>query len=90
MELENQIVEELKTYSTAQQIQVNSWGDNIEFTLYELKWTIDAILQHMGFYHKTENPCVMMRVLKIPVLDSSRSPALRGSSTLLGYPVVFS
>ena len=21
-----------------------------------------AILQHMGFYHTTENPCVMMRV----------------------------
>ena len=37
------------------------WGVNIEFTLYELKWTIDAILQHMGFYHTTENPCVMMR-----------------------------
>ena len=29
-------------------------------------------------------------MLKIPVLDSSRSPALRGSSTLLGYPVIFS
>ena len=29
-------------------------------------------------------------VLKIPVLYSSRSPALRGSSTLLGYPVIFS
>ena len=38
------------------------WGVNIEFTLYELKWTIDAIWQHMGFYHTTENPCVMMRV----------------------------
>ena len=38
------------------------WGVNIEFTLYELKCTIDAILQHMGFYHTTENPCVMMRV----------------------------
>ena len=35
---------------------------NIEFTLYELKWTIDDILQHMGFYPTTENPCVMMRV----------------------------
>ena len=41
---------------------VNSWGVNIEFTLYELKCTIDAILQHMGFYHTTVNPCVMMRV----------------------------
>ena len=27
---------------------------------------------------------------KIPVLDSSRSPVLRGSSTLLGSPVIFS
>ena len=53
------------TYSTDQQIfkfKVNSWKVNIEFTLYELKCTIDAILQHMGFYHTTENPCVMMRV----------------------------
>ena len=25
------------------------WGVNIEFTLYEQKWTIDAILQHIGF-----------------------------------------
>ena len=41
------------------------WGVNIQFTLYELKWTIDAILQHMGFYHTTENPCVMMRVNNI-------------------------
>ena len=38
------------------------WGVDIEFTLYELKWTIDAILQHMGFYHTTDNPCVKMRV----------------------------
>ena len=30
-------------------------------SLYELKCTIHAILQHMGFYHTTENPCVMMR-----------------------------
>ena len=37
-------------------------GVNIRFTLYELKCTIDAILQHMGFYHTTENPCVMIRV----------------------------
>ena len=29
-------------------------------------------------------------VLKIPVLDSSRSPALRGSLTLLGSPVISS
>ena len=65
MEIENRKVEVLITYSTEQQIfkfKVNSWGVNIEFTLYELKWTIDAILQHMGFYHTTENPCIMMRV----------------------------
>ena len=65
MEIESRKVEGLITYSTEQQIfkfKVNSWGVNIEFTFYELKWTIDAILQHMGFYHTTENPCVMMRV----------------------------
>ena len=63
--------EGLITYSTDQQIfqfKVNSgssqelWGVNTDFSTYELKWTIDAILQHMGFYPTTENPCVMMRV----------------------------
>ena len=65
IEIANRDVEGLITYSTDQQIfifKVNSWGVNIEYTLYELKCTIDAILQHMGFYHTTENPCVMMRV----------------------------
>ena len=64
IEIENRKIEGLITYSTDQQIfkfKVNSWGVNIEFTLYELKCTIHAILQHMGFYHTTENPCVMMR-----------------------------
>ena len=64
IEIENRKVEGLITYSTDQQIfkfKVNSWGVNIEFTLYELKCTIHAILKHMGFYHTTENPCVMMR-----------------------------
>ena len=64
MEIENRKVEGLITYSTDQQIfkfKVNSWGVSIEFTLYEPKCTIHAILQHMGFYHTTENPCVMMR-----------------------------
>ena len=37
------------------------WGVNADFISYELKWTIDAILQHMHFYPTTENPCVMMR-----------------------------
>ena len=65
IEIENRKVEGLITYSTDQQIfifKVNSWGVNIEFTLYELKCTIHAILQHMGCYHTTVNPCVMMRV----------------------------
>ena len=64
IEIENRKVEGLITYSTDQQMfkfKVNSWGVNIEFTLDELKCTIHAILQHMGFYHTTENPCVMMR-----------------------------
>ena len=67
LEIENRKIEGLITYSTDQQIfkvKVNSgssqelWGVNTDFTSYELKWTIDAILQHMGFYHTTENPCV--------------------------------
>ena len=64
IEMENRKVKGLITYSTDQQIfkfKVNSWGVNIEFTLYELKCMINAILQHMGFYHTTENPCVIMR-----------------------------
>ena len=71
IEIENRKVEVLITYSTEQQtfkFKVNSgnnqelWGVNIQFTLYELTCTIDAILQHMGLYPRTENPCVMMRV----------------------------
>ena len=65
IEIENRKVEGLITYSTDQQIfkfKVNSWGINTEFTLYELKCTVHAILQHMGFYHTTENPCVKTRV----------------------------
>ena len=64
IEIGNRIVEGFITYSTDQQIfkfKVNSWGVNIEFTSYELKYAIHAILQHMGFYHTTENPCVIMR-----------------------------
>ena len=65
IEIENRKVEGLITYSTEQQIfkfKVNSWRVNIEFTFYELKCTIHAILQHMGFYHTTDNPCIKMRV----------------------------
>ena len=71
IEIETRKVEGPITYSTEQQIfkfKVNSgtnqefWGVNTDFSSYELKWTIDAILQHKGFYPTTENPCVMMRV----------------------------
>ena len=67
MEIENRKDE---GYSTDQQIfkfKFNSgssqelWGVNTDFSTYELKWKIDAILQHTGSYHTTENPCVMMR-----------------------------
>ena len=37
------------------------WGVYIDFQSIHSKWTIDAILQHMGFYVTTENPNVMMR-----------------------------
>ena len=70
VKVENRKVEGLITYSTDQQIfklKVNSrtdqevWGVYIEFQSIHSKWTIDAILQHIGFYATTENPNVMMR-----------------------------
>ena len=36
-------------------------GVYIHFQSIHSKWTIDAILQHMGFYITTENPNLMMR-----------------------------
>ena len=63
-------MEGLITYSVDQLIfkfKVNSrsiqelWGVYIVLISYHSKWTIDAILQHMGFYSPTENPNVMMR-----------------------------
>ena len=69
MQSENPKVEGFITYSTDQQIfklKVNSetdqevWGVYIDFQSIHSKWTIDAILQHMGFYVTTENPNVMM------------------------------
>ena len=68
--VENREVQGLITYSTDQHIfnlQVNSatdqevWGVYIDFQSLHNKWTIDAILQHMGFYVRTENSNVMMR-----------------------------
>ena len=70
VKVENRKVEGLITYSTEQQIfklKVNSgsdqevWGVYIDFQSIHSKWTIDAILQHMGFYIRTENPNVLMR-----------------------------
>ena len=70
VKVENRKVEGLITYSIDQQIfkvMVNSgtdqevWGVYIDFQSIHNKWTIDAILQHMGFYVTTENPNVMMR-----------------------------
>ena len=37
------------------------WGVYIDIQSIHSKWTIDAILQHMGFYATTENPNVMMK-----------------------------
>ena len=70
VKVENQKVELLITYSTDQQIfkfKVNSGTDQEVFGVYidihsiHSKWTIDAILQHMGLYVTTENPNVMMK-----------------------------
>ena len=51
MEIGNQKVERLMIYLREQQIfnfQVNCWGVDIEFTLYELGCTINAMMQHMS------------------------------------------
>ena len=64
VKVENRKVEGLITYSTDQQIfkfKVEVWGVYIDFQSIHSKWTIDAILQHMGFYVTTENPNLMMR-----------------------------
>ena len=70
VKVENRKVEGLITYSTGQQklkLKVNSrtdqevWEVYIDFQSIHSKWTIDAILQHMGFYVTTGNPNVMMR-----------------------------
>ena len=42
-------------------INLELWGVNVDCNSYDQKWTIDGILQNMGFYPPTENPCVMMR-----------------------------
>ena len=64
-------IEKSKGSQPIQQIDrySNSWlilglskkmGRYIDFQSIHKKWTIDALLQHMGFYATTENPCVMM------------------------------
>ena len=63
VKVKNRKVEGLITYSTDQQIfklKVNSgtdqevWGVYIHFQSIHSKWTIDAILQHIGFYVTTD------------------------------------
>ena len=70
VKVKNRKVEGLITYSNYQQIfkfKVSSGADQevlgvyIDFQSIHSKWTIDAILQHMGFYVTTENPNLMMR-----------------------------
>ena len=60
----------LITYSTDQRIfkfrvisGINQevWEPYIDFQSIHSKWTVDTILQHIGFYATTENPNVMMR-----------------------------
>ena len=74
IEIEKRKVEGLITYSTDQQIfkfKVNSWEVNIEFTLYELKCTIHAILQHsvrhsLGNQARSLWKCLMQHFLLFP------------------------
>ena len=70
VKVENRKVEGLITYSTDLQIfklKINSgtdpevWGVYIDFQSIHSKWTIYAILQHMGFHATTENQNVVMR-----------------------------
>ena len=70
VKVKNRKVEGLITYSTDHRIfkfKVNCgtdqevWGVYIDFQSIHSKWTVDAILQHIGFYVTTENPNVMMR-----------------------------
>ena len=44
------------------------WGVYIDIQSIHSKWTIDAILQHMGFYATTENPNVMMNISHIYII----------------------
>ena len=51
---------------------------------------LTSILWRPASTHTLKTDLSQKSFLKIPVLDSSRSPALRGSSNLLGSPVIFS
>ena len=66
VKVKNRKVEGLITNSTDQQIfklKVNSgtdqeiWGVYIDFQSIHSKWTIDAILQHMGFCNNKKSKC---------------------------------
>ena len=53
--------ESQETSDSDKLINLKLQGVNVDFKSYQNKLMIDAILQHMGFYSPTENPCVMMR-----------------------------
>ena len=48
-------------FNVSSGINQEVWGVYVDFKSNQNKWTIDAILQHRGFYSPTENPNDMMR-----------------------------
>ena len=50
-----------KTSNPDKLTNLELWGVNFDSKSYEKKWTIHGIIENMGFYPSTENPCVMMR-----------------------------
>ena len=77
-----QVDDRSKVVGGAQQIETSEG--------YVIPLSIESGLVYMHTIRIPTDQDLQNYLLKIPVLDSSRSPALRGSSTLLGYPVVFS
>ena len=49
-----------KTINPDELTNLELWGVNVDSKPYEKKWTIHGIIQNMGFYPPTDNPCVMM------------------------------
>ena len=85
--VENRKVEGLITHSTYQHIfkfKINSesnqelWGAYIDFQSIQSKWTIHAILHHMGFYMMRENhntqSCVYINICQDGLYIASTTP----------------